>query len=382
MPYGIPTPNLSGVNDNGLTVNLLERIHALEEALGALGYDTKATKKRRFASKRQETTLRTLTRALCVETIDHWKENRVRFYHPLLHDPKAKLFALPFASPVSAMGGFDDCGLNWVPPAGSTIIVFFEGGSRESAFYIGTTWHRNRGPEGRELTQVFPSREYQAIYQGHRKGYLVGPNDESQVLPPWNTESYNGSDIDQIQQFTEDPLEQRRVTYPNIYGFKTPEKHMQKWVDGNAKCNRRWKRMEWLSSCGNWMIFKDDHIHYGGQWAHPSCNPDPGGAPVDVCSEHEASLPFFSDIQGRPIERNNDCNDPTLLGHPSTPGFLLIYQQNTINQTRELIHSSNTRTSVVLTRVRELLKITNVIYHSPAFSSCRFLVTRWLWMIL
>jgi len=42
--------------------------------------------------------------------------NRVRYFHPKLHDPKSSLFSLPFAKPVSSMGGFDDCGLNWVPP--------------------------------------------------------------------------------------------------------------------------------------------------------------------------------------------------------------------------------------------------------------------------
>jgi hypothetical protein len=54
--------------------------------------------------------LKTLTRALCIETVDPWKQNRVRFFHPLMHNPKSSLFALPFASPISPMGGFDDCG--------------------------------------------------------------------------------------------------------------------------------------------------------------------------------------------------------------------------------------------------------------------------------
>lgn len=321
MSGGVPNRRNENVSEETVKKNIIDRLHMLEEALTAIGYDSKASKKRRFPSKRQESVLKAITRGLCVETIDPWKENRVRFYHPLLHDPKSKVFSLPFAAPVSAMGGHDDCGLNWVPPAGSTIMLFFEGGSRDAAFYIGTTWHRSRGAGGKELTEVYPSREYQAIYSGRRKGYLVGPDDESQVLPPWNTENYNATDIDQIEQFTRDPLEQKRVTYPHIYGFKTPEKHMLKMVDGNAKCNRRWKRIEWMSSCGNWGIFKDDHIHYGGQWAHPSCNPDPGGPKVDICSEHKARLPYFSDIQGNPIEKEQNCGDPILLGHPSTPGF-------------------------------------------------------------
>lgn len=331
MNYDPNRPSNNPLTDEtSLIDNLFDRIHALEEVVTAIGYDAKATKKRRFVSKRQSSVFYAITRALCVETIDPYKQNRVRFYHPLLHDPKTPLLSLPFASPVSAMGGFDDCGLNWVPPAGSTIMLFFEGGSRDAPFYIGTTWHRNRGPDGRDLMGVFPSREYQNVYAGHRNGYFVGPDDGSQVLPPWNTESYNGFDIDDIKQFTEDPQEQKRTTYPNIYGFKTPEKHMLKMVDGNAKCNRRDKRFEIQSGCGNWILLKDDHLHYGGQYAHPSCPPNPGGESQDICSTHQGNLPFFTDFHGKPIEGKSDCGSSCegggktqcskiLGGHSSTP---------------------------------------------------------------
>lgn len=323
-------PSEGGSIDNKQLIdNIYDRLHTLEQALNSIGYDAKATKKRRFTSKRQEVVLNGMTRALCVETVDPWKMNRVRFFHPMLHDPKSTLFSLPYASPVSSMGGFDDCGLNWVPPAGSTLMVMFEGGSTNAAYYIGTVWHKDRGPGGQDITRIFPSREYQSIHNGHRKGYLVGPNDESQVYAPWNTESYNSGDIYDVTSFTEDPNEQKRTTYPNIYGFKTPQKHMWKAVDGNAKCNNRWKRLEMLSSCGNWLIFKDDHLHYGGQWAHPSCPPSPGGAPLDVCNTGGGS-PYFSDFQGTPIEGPSLC-DPgcakeagvqcsqILGGHSSTP---------------------------------------------------------------
>ena len=299
---------------------MMERIKYLEEVVNNLGYINKASKKRRFKTRRTPNVMYGLTRALCIETVDPWKENRVRFYHPILHDPNTTLLSLPFASPVSSMGGFDDCGLNWVPPAGSTLVIFFEGGSRDAAFYIGTTWHRDRGSGGQKLLEVFPNREYSSIYAGHRKGYLVGPDDESQVLPPWNTESYNGNDIDNIAQFTEDPLEQTRTTYPNIYGFKTPEKHMLKMVDGNAKCNRRWKRIELMSGCGNWLIMKDDHLHYGGQWAHPSCPPTPGGGSLDICSKSSGDNPYLTDFQGQPLEGDDGCDANILGGHPSTPG--------------------------------------------------------------
>ena len=226
-------------------------------------------KKRMTVGRQSESQFGCYT-ALCVETIDIWKQNRIRFYCPLFHDPHRPIKELPWASPVSSMGGFDDCGLNWVPPAGSTVVVVFENGARTSPYYLGTTWHRNRGPKDAHNWGVNID-EYYKIWEGHRKGYLVGPNDESQVLPPWNTESYNGFDLSSIVDFANQPEAQKRITYPNIYGFKTPEKHMVKMVDGDPKCNRRWKRMEIMSSCGNWIMLKDDHLHYAGQWSHPNC---------------------------------------------------------------------------------------------------------------
>lgn len=321
MTTGTIQPNTENIDPTKVLPNLHERLHQLEEALTAIGFDAKASKRRRFPSKRQQSVLHSITRALCVETIDPWKENRVRFYHPLLHDPDTKLMSLPFAQPVSPFGGIDDSGVNWVPPAGSTIMVFFEGGSRDAPFYLGTTWHRDRGPGGRDINSVFISREWNSVYANSRAGnFLHGPDDGSQVLPPWNTESYNAGDITQLQQFSEDPLEQKRMTYPNIYGFKTPEKHMLKMVDGDAKCNRRWKRLELMSGDGSgWLCFKDDHLHYGGQWSHPDCPPSNPGAQVDVCANTTGNLPYFSDIHGTPIEGDSDCGSPILGGHPSTP---------------------------------------------------------------
>lgn len=310
------------VGTSQLISHLLKRISDLEIIVTDIGQNTRASRKHRFLSKKQTAVYMGLSRALVVETIDPFKENRVRYFHPILHNPNTPLLRLPFASPVSNMGGFDDCGCSWVPPAGSTIIVFFEAGSRDSCFYLGTTWHRDRGVGGSEFPVAF--REWQ-IYAGHRKGYFIGPrgdpNDESQVLPPWNTENYNSKDFDDERHFTNNTLDQMRVTFPNIYGFKTPEKHMMKMVDGNAKCNRRWKRLEIMSSCGNWMCFKDDHLHYGGQWAHPSCPPDPGAPPHindTICTQHtgqewpegknwanhpKGNLPLLTDIIGRPIEK-------------------------------------------------------------------------------
>src|ERR1019366_4480764 len=68
--------------------------------------------------------------AICIDTVDVWKQNRVRFFCPLYHHPDIPIKALPWAFPISPFGGFDDCGLTWVPPAGSTLCLVFEGGSR------------------------------------------------------------------------------------------------------------------------------------------------------------------------------------------------------------------------------------------------------------
>lgn len=311
--------------------NLASRLRSLEEFVTNLGVELQNTKSRVFPTKTQTITLEGMTRALCVETIDPQKQNRIRFYHPRLSKPDVHVLALPFARAISAMGGFDDCGLSWVPPAGSTVCIICENGNRDQPYYIGTTWDRSRGPGGGSLDFIFPGgREWDAVSKGHRKGYLIDPDDESQVFPPWNTESYNGFDITS-NQFVADPNEQKRSTYPNIYGFKTPEKHMLKMVDGNAKCNRRHKRIEIQSGCGNWMIFKDDHMHYGGQWAHPSCEVKDGE--INPCSDHNTPFPYLSltDYQGTPIEKGAGCepgcNSKTgkvscgkiIGGHPSTP---------------------------------------------------------------
>ena len=236
---------------------------------------------RRFAVIPQTQAMYSMVTALCISTIDPWKEGAVQFYSPLIFDADSTVSSLPWAWPVSSMGGFDDCGCTWVPPAGSMLCILFENGHRAAPFYIGTVWSRNRGPMGNH-TFGFPVPEYDNISDTHRGGYLLPPNDESQVFMPWNTETYNGKDINMIGQYEDDPTAQKKITASNIYGIKTPEKHMIKMVDGDANCDRRWKRFEIQSGTGNWMIFKDDHIHPSGQWANPACGC--GGGDESSCS--------------------------------------------------------------------------------------------------
>ena len=289
-----------------------QRLKKLESRFSELGYDMTALVQSEFKKKWKipsqfETHYGMLT-ALCIDTIDPWKQNKVRWFNPLFHSPDLTVKALPWAYPISSMGGFDDCGLNWVPPAGSTLCIIFENGARQTPYYMGTTWHRDRGPAGQEKFK-FNIDEYFKIHQGKRDGYLAGANDGSQVFPQWNTESYNGFDIDSIVDFNEDPEAQRKITYPNIYGFKTPQKHMMKLVDGDYKCNHRWKRVELLSGCGNWMIMKDDHLHDCGTWAHPNCGVSG--------SEHECEDEFGSPVELTECE-GDTSNSSILGGHPST----------------------------------------------------------------
>ena len=296
-----------------------QRLRTLENRFYELGYDMTALvqsefKKRWTIPVQAETQFGIFT-ALCVDTVDPWKQNRVRFFSPLFHKPDVPVKSLPWAHPISAFGGFDGCGANWVPPAGSTLCISFENGNRQTPFYHGTTWHRDRGPDG-EHNWGYNIDEYYKIHEGHRNGYLSGPNDGSQVFPPWNTESYNGYDIDSISDFENDPEAQRKITYANIYGFTTPQKHTIKMVDGDYKCNHKNKRLEIYSSTGNLIILKDDHLHNSGSWGHTSCGAtgseiictDENGNPTEQtdCNseiQSDASNPYFKhENECRPIK--------------------------------------------------------------------------------
>jgi hypothetical protein len=211
--------------------------------------------------------------AVVVDTIDPLKQGRVRFYTPYLNLETTSKDALPWASPISPFGGFDDSGAIWVPPAGSKIVVFFLHGSRDAAFYIGTIWHRWRGTGSAghlAYWNNYPNKEYDCLWEGRRNGYLVGDNTGAQVLPPWNTEMYNGYDIDSITDFYEDSSQYNSITYPHIKGYKTEGKHGMKLVDGDPRCNRRYTRAEWFTGRSNIILMKDDHLHPAGQYAFGS----------------------------------------------------------------------------------------------------------------
>lgn len=277
---------------------LERRIASLENQIGGVTYNMKSVARQSLvenASIIEQSEMQFgMYTALCIETIDIWKQNRIRFFSPLFHDQKMTIKKLPWANAVSSLGGFDDCGVTWVPPAGSTVCIMFENGNRASPYYIGTTWHRNRGPDGGH-NWGYNIEEYYKIWEGKRNGYMVGPNDGSQVFPPWNTENYNGFDLSSIVDFADNPEAQKLITNPNIFGMKTPEKHYIKMVDGDPKCNRKWKRFEIMSSCGNWIMLKDDHLHYAGQWAHPDCGVPEGET---SCVEDANNSSLQDELQG------------------------------------------------------------------------------------
>ena len=112
----------------------------------------------------------------CCDTLDIYKQNRIRFFCPLLHNADTPVNNLPFAMPISNFGGIDDCGGNWIPPAGSTVALLFEGGNRQSPYYIGTVWTRLNGDTVQGGFYSVPMEEYRFLYEGRRNGYLCGPN--------------------------------------------------------------------------------------------------------------------------------------------------------------------------------------------------------------
>jgi len=310
---GTSVQNLRSQNASLMAVigDLQQRLATMEERFREMGYTTKRIVQSEIAGSytldAQAETMYGLQLGLCVSTIDPLKMNRVRYFHPGIHRPDIPLKAMPFAYPTSTgFPSFDDSGVCWVPPAGTALVLLYQNGNRDSAFYIGSIWNRNRG---NPPTWAYPVQEYEEVWKGTRTGYLVGSDDETQVFPPWNTWNYNGFDTDTITDFEHDPEAKKRITYPHIYGIKTPEKAYIRWHDGDKKCNLRWKHTEICSSRGNFIIMKDDHLHPAGQWANPQCGC--GGGDASLCS-----------VNGAPVEQPAccTCGDQGCPGGPTCPG--------------------------------------------------------------
>ncbi len=258
-------------------------LHRHESRLKTVNWEKMFGKffKRKLRVERQRDLFHGVHLALVVDTRDPWKQNRVRWFSPVVHindqagetndgNVTTQISELDWAWPISAMGGFDDCGMTWVPPPGSTVCLLFQHGNPHAAYYIGTTWQRDKGPED-SPNWGYDIPEYRKIFRGHRKGYMVGKNDESQCLPPFNTPNYQGYDIDTSVETELIPDAHTKTTWPHKYGWKTPEKHTVIMDDGDPKCNRRFKRFEIISSMGHYFLMKDDPYHYCGEWVNPKC---------------------------------------------------------------------------------------------------------------
>lgn len=94
--------------------NLAARLAQVEARFSDMGYNFKSMVqselKTNYRIAPQAETMHSLHTAVCIETIDPWKQGRVRFFSPLLHDFQTPVKALPWAYPVSNQGGFDDSG--------------------------------------------------------------------------------------------------------------------------------------------------------------------------------------------------------------------------------------------------------------------------------
>ena len=61
-----------------------------------------------FTYLKQKANLYGVYSCLCVSTVDYYKQNRVKFFSPILNLPDADWQSLPYAYPLSSFGGFDD----------------------------------------------------------------------------------------------------------------------------------------------------------------------------------------------------------------------------------------------------------------------------------
>jgi hypothetical protein len=294
-----------------------QRLRRLEKLLSESQYDARHIVRSELYHRErldmQPEAVPHMISALCVNTIDPMAEGQVQFYTPFVTGPGVQVKDLPWAYPVSPFGGFDDSGVTWVPPAGSKLALLCENGDIHHCYYIGTFWTGTRGVnpgtnQGSIAEQDIgdmPSEdnnrldvwgyhipEYDCVWEGTRDGYNLGSNDGDQVKQPWNTDNVQAKDWDTQDDFDPNPESNQFMTYPHIYGWKTPGKHYAKYQDGDHKCNEKWSRVEHASGRGNIFMMKDDHLHPAAQWAF---NGDSG---VDLSECHS------------PMEDFSDCTDP------------------------------------------------------------------------
>lgn len=252
-----------------LSLNSLDtRLKQIENSINSIGYEVdNAITSRANAKSRsevKETSNFGMYLCLCVSTDDPLAAGRIRIFHPVQDETTALPEQLRWAEPISPFGGFDDSGATWVPPAGSMVAIVFLNGDANTPFYLGTAWTRRRGADGQHTPYFFNypyMDEYRDLYDYRRGGYNFGDNNGDQVLPPWNTSSYNQYDWDETETFYQFESDLNNATVPNYYGVKTNGKQWLKFVDGDPRCNYKGKRTELATARGNCVIMKDDHLH-------------------------------------------------------------------------------------------------------------------------
>ena len=84
--------------------NMSQRIFQLESRFSDMGYDVRnlvqTEIKSSWRNPPQSEAINSLHTAICMETIDPWKQGRVRFFSQLLHNPDTPVKALPWAYPI------------------------------------------------------------------------------------------------------------------------------------------------------------------------------------------------------------------------------------------------------------------------------------------
>lgn len=216
---------------------------------------------------------------VCMDTRDPWKIGRIMFYCPIIHnisDGPLSEDQLGWATPCSFFGSLDETGAVFIPPEGSVILLMFEGGNRNNAYYVGTTWIPTRADEQDKNAIVSKIEQYR---WGTSRSDDIKEGSPNHLFPPWNNESYYGEDYklssegisnEGTENINKDGGEfitsygWRSQDMPHIYGIKTPEKHAIIFDDGSYdrqddSSKLLWgKRVVLQSSKGNFLILKDD----------------------------------------------------------------------------------------------------------------------------
>lgn len=282
---------------------LSNKVDSLTASLAGVGYNIQnaitSDTKRRLRLQAQSQAVYGMQMCLCVATDDPLARGRIRIYHPVFDEEKTNVKALQWANPISALGGFDDSGCIWPPPAGSRVAVVYQNGNVNDPYYLGTVWDGHRGSSGQHMPYWFNypyMEEFNCLYEDRRGGYNFDDNTGDQVSPPWNTDSYNKYDWDTTSQFYLNEAERELATFPNYYGMKTPGKLWTKYVDGDPKCNRKGRRLEVATARGGGIIFKDDHLHPMQQFAY-----DPSASLLSCVDEYPSCSDGAVPQAGRPL---------------------------------------------------------------------------------